>query len=605
MKKCTFLISWFIFYISCGAFSQGGIWTWISGDSNSNSLGVYGTQGVPSVNNHPPANFGYVDWKDRQGNFWVFGGGFPEYSDLWKYDPLTNEWTWVKGNGIANLFPTYGTKGIAAPTNTPGRRTDGSASWIDTTGNLWLFGGASARNDLWKYDISANEWTWVYGDSTGNSWSVHGTLGVPSPNNIAGARDRTISSWTDSLNNLWLFGGRSFDDSGHYNMMNDLIEYNIATNEWTWMAGSALYGAVGSYGIKGIANPLNVPSSRETFSKWKDPDGNFWLMGGRTGDFQYYLLNDVWKFDVNSNVWTWMSGTSSINDLGNYLSTCVLDVNRTPSSRHEHHSTVTDNCGRFWLFGGTLFGTLNDLWLFNPSQIKWEWVSGTTIANDPGVYGTLGMPSVSNLPPARCAANAWWGDDNKLYMFGGALTDIPTYGSDLWVFDPDTNCVSICNCIIPAPVITQNSDTLSVPQNYLSYQWYLDSLPIIGATNYFYIATQSGNYDVVTANNIGCTAEAQILNVVAGISHLPPINQQLFISPNPVQTTFTIIINPQLPITQLEIYNLLGEKVYPTVNRESFIVIPITIRSESFPPGIYFVKVSTEKGSSVQKLVKQ
>ena len=33
-------------------YAQSGVWTWISGDSTSNSLGVFGAQGVLSSNNH-------------------------------------------------------------------------------------------------------------------------------------------------------------------------------------------------------------------------------------------------------------------------------------------------------------------------------------------------------------------------------------------------------------------------------------------------------------------------------------------------------------------------------------------------------------------------
>src|SRR5438045_3105947 len=64
----------FLFFILHSAFGQGGTWTWISGDSAVNSPGVYGTQGIPSVNNHPPGLYEAAEWKDKQGNFWIYGG---------------------------------------------------------------------------------------------------------------------------------------------------------------------------------------------------------------------------------------------------------------------------------------------------------------------------------------------------------------------------------------------------------------------------------------------------------------------------------------------------------------------------------------------------
>ncbi len=68
---------------------------------------------------------------------------------------------------------TYGALGVAAPSNSPGSR-EGSATWTDSSGHLWLFGGVGLDandsdgelNDLWEFDPSTNEWTWIGGSST-------------------------------------------------------------------------------------------------------------------------------------------------------------------------------------------------------------------------------------------------------------------------------------------------------------------------------------------------------------------------------------------------------------------------------------------------------
>jgi len=73
----------------------------------------------------------------------------------------------------------------------------------------------------------------------------------------------------------------------------------------------------------------------------------------------------------------------------------------------------------------------------------------------------------------------------------------------------------------------------------------------------------------------------------------------LTLSPNPTSDKFTIA-GRQFTIKQVEIFNLVGENIYTTkVNREQFTVIPITIGSELFPPGIYFVTASDESGQRV------
>jgi hypothetical protein len=73
-------------------------------------------------------------------------------------DPARSLWTWVSGSNALNANGVCGTLGIAAAGNVPGAR-DGSVSWIDSAGDLWLFGGWGSDsagnladlNDLWVY----------------------------------------------------------------------------------------------------------------------------------------------------------------------------------------------------------------------------------------------------------------------------------------------------------------------------------------------------------------------------------------------------------------------------------------------------------------------
>jgi len=536
-------------------FSQSGMWTWISGDSAVGAPGVYGTQGIPSVNNHPPALYEYAEWKDKQGNFWIYGGWTPPLSDLWKYNPNTYEWTWVKGTGVVQNA-VYGTQGVPDPANTPGQREPTAVTWVDTSGNLWLF-GSGFYNDLWKYDIGINQWTWMIG--TGGI-GMHGTKGIPSPSNLPGGRNETCSAWTDSLNNLWLFGGYGFDDAGFDGFLNDVMKYDISTNEWTWMKGSAFVNEPTNYGIKGVSNIINDPGARFTHTKWKDKHGNFWLMGGSNLSNR---LNDVWKYDLSTNNWIWMAGTNLPNDSGAYQVTCSNDTFNFPGSRMENRSAVTDNCGRFWMFGGEAnynpYSNLNDLWIFKPEELTWNWINGSSIYNQAGSYGTLGVPASTNIPPSRHGAVAWWGNDNRFYMFAGtAYNNTPNYG-DLWVFTPDTACIGSCDCNAVNPLILQNDDTLFVAQIYSSYQWYLNNVLINGATNSYYIVTVNGNYAITVIDSNGCNGEAAISDVVSEVGLLD--NNISIIYPNPVGEKLSVKVHWSSVRNEIKIYNVIGELV--------------------------------------------
>jgi len=695
MKKCLLLLFHFaakkigmtlcvtLCIMHC-AFSQGGEWTWISGSNIQGNPGVYGTQGIPSVSNHPPGAYEYIDWKDLQGNFWLYGGAYPSLNDLWKYNPVTNEWTWVKGSQLPGQAPVYGTLGVPDPANTPGERGFGSVTWVDTTGNLWLFGGNFTNNDLWKYDISTNEWTWINGSNTTNAPGVHGTLGISSPLNVPGARRENASGWTDSLNNLWLFGGYGYDDASGFGLLNDLMKYNISTNEWTWVSGSNLANDPGNYGIKGVSSPANLPGGRFTHIKWKDKDGNYWIFGGGYPS----QFNDVWKYDLSINEWTWMAGTNLMDHTGSYIGYCMDDTLNFPMCRYEPRSSTTDNCGRFWLFGGftnPIQSTLNDLWIFDPLELKWNWLSGSNITNQPGNYGSLGISSPTNMPPSRAGGDAWWGNDNRFYMFGGLpATGTSCYG-DLWVFTPDTNCVSPCptaltaafsapnhicpgtctdfvnlsagassyqwifpggnpsvssdvnpsgicynspgnynvtliasngitsdtltltNYIIvyPSPPpqgILQSGDTLFANPGATSYQWYYNGNIIAGATDYFYVATQSGDYNVVATDENDCEVEAVINNVVAS-SQFPVSSSRFVIIPNPVSDKFTIH-DAQFTIgtanAEISIYNLFGEKIPLAVN-----CCPWIVDCRSLSPGMYYIEINSNNKIFRSKFMKQ
>jgi N-acetylneuraminic acid mutarotase len=106
-----------------------------------------------------------MSWMDADGNLWLFGGeGFsstwagttPYQNDLWKFSG--GEWTWMGGSNVGGLMGTYGTLGTPASGNVPGGRV-GAATWVDNSGNLWLFGGfgddstgkSGDLNDLWEY----------------------------------------------------------------------------------------------------------------------------------------------------------------------------------------------------------------------------------------------------------------------------------------------------------------------------------------------------------------------------------------------------------------------------------------------------------------------
>lgn len=130
----------------------------------------------------------------------------------------------------------------------------------------------------------------------------YGVLGVPAPANLPGGRAYG-TNWVDSSGNFWLFGGLGVDASGTLGDLNDLWEYNLLANEWTWMGGASVVGCSfcsvpGVYGTLGTPAASNAPGSRTDAAAWTDKSGNLWLFGGEdyAPNTGYVDLNDLWRY---------------------------------------------------------------------------------------------------------------------------------------------------------------------------------------------------------------------------------------------------------------------------------------------------------------------
>jgi N-acetylneuraminic acid mutarotase len=550
--------------------SAGNEWTWMGGSSAGAEEQVTGMLGTPAVGNVPEARYQAVSWTDKRGNFWFFGGdnfylvgniGYKEFNDLWEFNPSTHEWGWMAGSistgqpgGITVGQPgAYGTMGTPSAQNTPGGRQDASG-WTDSSGHLWLFGGygldangtMGVLNDLWEFNPSTSEWTWMSGsrtasncfnDGSGNLLgaihcaqpSVYGTLGKPAPGNTPGSREAAIT-WTDNQGNLWLFGGWGFDVSAQaqYNF-NELWEYNTSTNQWAWMGGSStrdgsvcfwdgdlmwypICGEPGVYGTIGAPAAGNIPGGRAGSAKWTDNKGNLWLFSGYGFDINgnFGDPNDLWEFNSSTRQWTCMEGNNAIPPSGSnppvYGTLGVPAAGNIPAGR-DHAVGWNDSNGNLWLFGGggsglvpnsVSHGGMNDLWEFNPSTNQWALMGGSIQAvcglycslSPEAVYGVLGVSAPGDGPGTRFAPAGWTDSGGNFWLFGGA--PLPWYGgyvvdNDLWEYQPSTG-----------PLPTTATPTFSVPAgSYASAQ----SVTISDATNGAFIYyTTDGTTPTISSN---------------------------------------------------------------------------------------------------------
>lgn len=352
--------------------------------------------------------------------------------------------SYVYMGGDTNSLATgySGTKGVAHNMNMPYGMSY-PITWV-TDNKLYIMGERGSEynnntNRLWQFDFITNLWTWISGDANIQN-GIYGTLGIESSINQPGPRQGG-ASFVDSNGDLWLFGGFGNDKDGSNGVLNDLWKFNVTTHNWTWMGGESVVNATGQF--NGVGN-VGYPMAAAYGSSWSDKHGNFWLFGGYTGNFQ---LNDLWKFDVSNNQWIFVKGSHIPDDVGIYGSQGVADDSVTPGAISEAASTI-DAQGNLWLFGGVETSGVfdrnetNNLWKFNTDTLQWTWISGGSNGTNLSVYGTKGVPDITNMIGERNDAVMCADEQNQLWIFGGNAYDGINYAAtnnELWVYNLDTN----------------------------------------------------------------------------------------------------------------------------------------------------------------------
>lgn len=146
------------------------------------------------------------------------------------------------------------------------------------------------------------------------------------------------------------------------------------------------------------------------------------------------------------NEWAWMNGSQTTDQPGSYGAQGAFSAGNSPGARIWACSW-TDTSGNLWLFGGYGFATtstmgdFNDLWEYSNGQ--WAWMGGLNhgvgfgLGNQPGIYGTMGVPSPANQPGARDSATCWTDTQGNFWLYGGSGFDSTgTAGNlgDLWKY---------------------------------------------------------------------------------------------------------------------------------------------------------------------------
>ena len=267
-------------------------------------------------------------------------------------------------------------------------------------------------NDLWEFNPSTNEWTWMGGSSTmacderlmasrcvrhvGNAccWK-HPRR--PSDTLRAGPTAAAISGSLGALATMptaTVYCSTTFGSS---------IPPRANGHGWAEAARSAAR-VPGVYGTLGTPAAGNIPGDRYSAASWTDSSGNLWLFGGygydANGNTGY--LNDLWEFNPTANEWAWMGGSSTVGSNGGSLrslrhvgNACCRKHPRRPLFRCELDRQQRQSLA-LWGLGGYdahgIWSGLNDLWKYQPPATK----SASALANLQSARRSIHLGADSN-----------------------------------------------------------------------------------------------------------------------------------------------------------------------------------------------------------------
>jgi len=293
--------------------------------------------------------------------------------------------------------------------------------------DVYIFGGATeygtgtVYNDLWAYNILANEWR-----------------------SLTPATSEVFAAATGDLigGDFLVFGGA--DTDGEYN--NDLREYNVDDDEWSLIqldsssvqpeernghSSASLGGSIfifGGWDSKQYYNDLWEFNTRDlTWSllhSGQSNDSSYVApapRNGHTADFyggdlvifggfkhipepvEFY--NDMWMFSTTTRQWT------KVEYKGSHL----------PLPRFSHTSVIYGSS--LFIFGGTNdpagANFLDDFWMFSFSSRKWTQIF---------------LKDKESGPSTRQGHSAVV-VGSSMYLFGGQETGAGPWLADLWKHD--------------------------------------------------------------------------------------------------------------------------------------------------------------------------
>jgi alpha-tubulin suppressor-like RCC1 family protein len=384
--------------------------------------------------------------------------------------------------------------------------------------------------------------------------------------------------------------------------------------------------------LVGMTGFTKVAAGRTHFIALKN-DGTVWTVGnndfGQLGNgtiassnvfIQIPGLSNIVKInagdyhslaiDNNGLLHVWgnnSSGQLGLNDLNNRTTPSVSGLTNVRSvAGGNAHTLIVTNNNRVYSTGANNFGQLG---------------TGDFVQHDSPVYLT-DIDAVVEVAAGRHHSlfqkndGTVWGagrNDNK-QLGTLALTSIPTISridniegvtlldggnqSSHFVYGNSAICVSVTETVTvnsaPLPVITYNGGALSTSASGVSYEWFINDIPVVNSNFQSIIPTANGDYTVAVTYSNSCVRTSEVFTYpIVGVDELDL--STILVSPNPTNGKFTIEWNSTIAVANITLYDVTGKQLNKVNIQNSEVEFNFDL--SNYADGIYSIRIETANGS--------
>jgi hypothetical protein len=302
-------------------------------------------------------------------------------------------------------------------------------------------------------DYVPGQWTWISGSTNtcqGDSSNLINT-------------EYSTGVVQEDASRFFVFGGYGCNATGTSNgRTNGLYQVSFGDYGVRLISGTSNIYDSGNYGAVGAESTSYYPSARQSTALWvigQNDNIDIYLFGGAaTIDGTHYFSNELWKFNYSTLSWTWLGGSTGVNEVGTYNTLQVFDEKSWPGGRRKAFG-FKNSRDEMFLYGyigcaadcSSTYAALNDVWKYEISTNRWAWWAGSSAQNDLTGYYNTSDPEA--YPAARFDPALTFSTTTDLMWLYGGTVGASVYAMDLWSFDMRTGLWTWFNAL-EQPTVT-------------------------------------------------------------------------------------------------------------------------------------------------------